>query len=167
MAFIGGMLKINPDVYDLLLSLTLLWAAYKVLRYEERVDNLMIKLRIREAYLWGAGIGFASGIIGVGGGIFLSPIILLKRWGDVKSAAATAAAFIFLNSLSGLIGMGVSSQLNLDWSLLTVLIFAIVIGGTIGSVYGSKYAKQRAVRGILAVVLLIAAMKRVIEYTII
>lgn len=167
MAFIGGMLKINPDVYDLLLSLTLLWAAYKVLRYEDRVDNLMIKLRIREAYLWGAGIGFASGIIGVGGGIFLSPIILLKRWGDVKSAAATAAAFIFLNSLSGLIGMGVSSQLNLDWSLLTVLIFAIVIGGMIGSVYGAKYAKQRAVRGILAVVLLIAAMKRVIEYTII
>ena len=161
MAFIGSMLKINPNMYDLLLSLTLLWAAYKVLRYDDGGDYSIIKLRSREAYIWGGGVGFASGIIGVGGGIFLSPIILLKKWADVKTAAATAAAFIFVNSLAGLIGMGVSSQLNLDWSILTVFSSAIVIGGSIGSLYGAKYAKQKVVRGVLAVVLIIAGMKRV------
>ena len=69
-----------------------------------------------------------------------------------------------MNSLSGLIGMGVSSQLDFDWPLLTLLVSAIIIGGSIGALYGAKYAEQRVVRRILAIVLIIAAMKRGMQY---
>ena len=160
MAFIGGALKIDANVYDILLSITLLWASYKVVNFKNEDHNDLIIPMKSEAYLWGGGIGFFSGIIGVGGGIFLSPIILLKGWADIKSAAATAAIFIFVNSLSGLIGMGVSSQLEMDWDMLGVFIAAIMIGGFIGSLYGSKYANNKTVRSLLGVVLIIAATKR-------
>lgn len=163
MAFIGGFLNINADLYDILLSLTLLWAAYKIVNFTPHEDVLIRIPAKFEAYFWGGGIGFFSGLIGVGGGIFLSPIILLKRWATVKSAAATAAVFIFVNSLSGLVGMGVSDQLNVDVSLLTIFVIAIVIGGFVGSLYGSKFASDKHVRIILVIVLIVAAIKRVAE----
>ena len=162
-AFLGGYVSIDPELYDILLSITLLWAAYKVVNYTE-ISNVKLNTpRKYEPYLWGGGIGFFSGLIGVGGGIFLSPIILLKRWATVKSAAATAAVFIFVNSLAGLVGMGMSNQLNLDVGLLANFVIAITIGGFIGSLYGAKHADNKRVRDLLAVVLVIAAAKRFLE----
>ena len=162
-AFLGGYVSIDPELYDILLSITLLWAAYKVVNYTE-ISNVKLNTpRNYEPYLWGGGIGFFSGLIGVGGGIFLSPIILLKRWATVKSAAATAAVFIFVNSLAGLVGMGMSKQLDLDVGLLANFVIAITIGGFIGSLYGAKHADNKRVRDLLAVVLVIAAAKRFLE----
>ncbi len=163
MAFIGGMLDIDAELYDILLSITLFWAAYKIVNYIDVNHTKLNNPGKFEPYFWGGGIGFFSGLIGVGGGIFLSPIILLKRWATVKSAAATAAVFIFVNSLSGLVGMGVSNQLNLDYSLLAIFVIAIIIGGYLGSLYGAKYADNNRVRNLLAVVLIIAAGKRFLE----
>ena len=163
MAFIGGMLDIDAELYDLLLSITLVWAAYKIVNFNQGLPSQITSLRKYEPYFWGGGIGFLSGIIGVGGGIFLSPIILLKRWANVKSTAATAAVFIFVNSLSGLIGMGVSNQLDIDLSLLAVFVVGIMFGGFLGSLYGAKYADNNSVRKLLAIVLFIAAGKRFLE----
>ena len=162
-AFLGGYVSIDPELYDILLSITLLWAAYKVVNYTEISNAKLNTPRKYEPYLWGGGIGFFSGLIGVGGGIFLSPIILLKRWATVKSAAATAAVFIFVNSLAGLVGMGMSKQLDLDVGLLANFVIAITIGGFIGSLYGAKHADNKRVRDLLAVVLVIAAAKRFLE----
>ena len=162
-AFLGGYVSIDPELYDILLSITLLWAAYKVVNYTEISNAKLNTPRKYEPYLWGGGIGFFSGLIGVGGGIFLSPIILLKKWATVKSAAATAAVFIFVNSLAGLVGMGMSNQLNLDVGLLANFVIAITIGGFIGSLYGAKHADNKRVRDLLAVVLVIAAAKRFLE----
>ena len=162
-AFLGGYVSIDPELYDILLSITLLWAAYKVVNYTEISNAKLNTPRKYEPYLWGGGIGFFSGLIGVGGGIFLSPIILLKRWATVKSAAATAAVFIFVNSLAGLVGMGMSNQLNLDVGLLANFVIAITIGGFIGSLYGAKHADNKRVRNLLGVVLIIAAAKRFLE----
>ena len=141
----------------------MLWAAYKIVNFTP-YEDVLIRIPAKfEAYFWGGGIGFFSGLIGVGGGIFLSPIILLKRWANVKSAAATAAVFIFVNSLAGLVGMGMSNQLNLDVGLLANFVIAITIGGFIGSLYGAKHADNKRVRDLLAVVLVIAAAKRFLE----
>lgn len=163
MAFIGGAIAVDAEIYDILLSLTLIWASYKILNISDFSNIKASHPGSLESYIWGGGIGFFSGIIGVGGGIFLSPIILLKGWADVKTAAATAAIFIFVNSLSGLFGMAAAAQLQIDYSLLSILIIAIIIGGFLGSLYGAKYAGNKRVRSLLAVVLIVAAMKRVIE----
>ena len=155
-------MKIDAEIYDVLLSITLVWASYKILRINSEPSNYVAISRM-ESYAWGGGIGFFSGIIGVGGGIFLSPILLLKKWANVKTAAATAAVFIFVNSLSGLIGMGVSGQLDLDLDLLVLFIAAIAIGGFFGALIGSAYADNRVVRRLLCLVLLVAAAKRVAQ----
>nr|MBC8283533.1 TSUP family transporter [Nitrospinota bacterium] len=107
-------------------------------------------------------IGLARGVVGVGGGIFLSPVILLKKWATPKTAAATSALFIWLNSAAGMTGAAVSGQLVLEADVLIPFIGAVLIGGSIGSRYGAKVASQNNVRTILVAVLIIAAIRRII-----
>ena len=102
-------------------------------------------------------------MIGIGGGIFLSPILLLKGWANVKTAAATAALFIVVNSISGLVGTAISGNLDLDLSLLGMFLITISLGGYFGSQYGAKRASNSIVRKLLAVVLIVAATKRIVE----
>ena len=97
------------------------------------------------------------------GGIFLSPILLLKGWADVKTAAATAALFIVVNSAAGLTGTAISGNLDLDLSLLGMFLITICIGGYVGSRFGAKKASNSLVRKLLAIVLVVAATKRIIE----
>ena len=156
-------MKINGDIYDILLSFTLIWAAVKIITFQNNETVKISNPTKKQAFLWGGGIGFFSGIIGVGGGIFLSPVLLLKRWADVKTAAATAAVFIFLNSLAGLTGNFITGQNELDVSLLFSFAIVVLIGGFIGSLYGSKFASQKHVRTLLVIVLVVAAIKRVSE----
>ena len=163
MALIGGMLAIDGSLYDLLLSITLVWASYKVVNVKSiSVEKNPVPSTV-EPYLWGGGIGFFSGLIGVGGGIFLSPILLLKGWADVKTAAATAALFIVVNSAAGLTGTAISGNLDLDLSLLGMFLITISIGGYVGSSFGAKNASNSLVRKLLAIVLIVAATKRIIE----
>ena len=162
-AMIGGALKINGDLYDYLLSITLIWAAYrlyqtKVVENNREIGDLSLKITLPI----GGGVGFLSGIVGVGGGIFLSPIILLKRWADPKTVAATSALFIWVNSAAGLFGAGISNQLQIDFNILFPFIIVVLIGGIIGSKFGTV-AKQSVVRTLLILVLIIAAGKRIIE----
>jgi hypothetical protein len=110
----------------------------------------------------GGSIGLVSGIVGVGGGIFLSPVLLLKGWATPKNAAATSALFIWVNSMSGLIGAGFSGQLNIDLDVLAPFVLAVLLGGFIGSKYGSQIAPQSGIRYLLISVLLIASIKRLI-----
>ncbi len=162
-AIIGGALKINGDLYDYLLSITLIWAAYRLYQTKVVEDNRKITdLSLKITLPIGGGVGFLSGIIGVGGGIFLSPIILLKKWADPKTVAATSALFIWVNSAAGLFGAGISNQLQIDFNILFPFIIVVLIGGIIGSKFGAV-AKQSVVRTLLILVLIIAACKRIIE----
>ena len=164
MAFIGGYMIIDGMIYDILLSITLIWAAYKLYFINTKEYSEYIKFPTnKQAIPWGAGIGFASGIIGVGGGIFLSPIILIKKWANPKTVASTAALFIFVNSIAGLAGASVSGQLILDIDILIYFTIAVFTGGFIGSYWGSKIASQELIQKILVIVLLTAASKRIIE----
>jgi len=162
MAFIGGYISIDDFYYDILLSLVLFWASWKLLS-KNKINPKTDDLTFKKALPWGAGIGFFSGVIGVGGGIFLSPILLLKGWATPKTAAATSALFIWVNSLSGLIGANVSGDLMFDWDVLVYFVSVVLIGGLIGSIYGVKVANEKTIKQLLVIVLIIAGLKRMIQ----
>ena len=164
-AMLGGYLKIDHGIYDTLLSLTLVFAAFKLITLK-RPDFEGVVINPPPTYIAfgvGAIIGFLSGVVGVGGGIFLSPIILLFGWSDVKTAAGVAAAFIWVNSAAGLAGSSLSGQLVLDGSVLLPFAIAVLIGGVVGSRFGVSRFSQETVKRILVSVLLLAAIKRVVE----
>ena len=164
-ALYGGMLKVDGAVYDTLLSAALLFAAFRLATAQSSDDfpeetplpSLQTSLPI------GASIGAISGMIGVGGGIFLSPILVLKKWATPKAAAATAALFIWVNSAAGLLGAQLSGQLNLTSSPLFSFALAVACGGFIGSKFGAERAPQTTVRWLLIGVLVLATFKRIID----
>jgi uncharacterized membrane protein YfcA len=102
-------------------------------------------------------IGLLSGMIGIGGGIILSPLLLLFRWSSLKEAAAISALFIFVNSVAGLAGL--KTWIPLDQSQMIYWLIASLIGGFIGASWGSKIASNQKVKWILALVLVIASLK--------
>ena len=162
-AILGGYLLVDGAIYDLLLSICLVAAAWRLFSIR------MSKIDVEGVPGWkiatpvGGSIGFISGIIGVGGGIFLSPVLLLKQWATPKGAAATSALFIWVNSLAGLGGAALSNQLAIDLEVLLPFVGAVLVGGFMGSRYGAEIAPQPVVRRLLVVVLLMAAAKRILE----
>ena len=118
--------------------------------------------RIKDIKIWqglvvGGVIGFFSGLIGIGGGIILTPVILLLHWGKMKEAAAVSALFIWVNSGAGLIGQFTSgAEISPQAFLLVAL---ALVGGWFGSYYGSKKFNNSALRYLLAFVLIIASVK--------
>ncbi|MEZ5163419.1 MAG: sulfite exporter TauE/SafE family protein [Fimbriimonadaceae bacterium] len=102
-AFLGALFKLPASVYSALLAIALLYAAFRLLRSAQD-DPDEHELPLKYALLSGSLIGLISGILGIGGGIFLSPVLLIFKWGNPKETAATSAVFIFVNSLAGLSG---------------------------------------------------------------
>ena len=167
-ALIGGYLRVNDGIYDTLLSITLVFAAWKLYTTKSRESEKLFSNPppVHIALIVGAIIGLLSGIIGVGGGIFLSPIILLFGWSDPKTTAGIAAVFIWVNSAAGLIGSSISGQNVIEFDVLIPFSIAVLIGGYIGSRYGSEKFSQITVRKVLVCVLLLAAIKRVVDFLI-
>jgi len=109
----------------------------------------------------GGGIGWLSGVVGVGGGIFLSPLLLLLRWASPKQTAAASAAFILVNSAAGLGGRAVRS--GLEYGTLWPLLAAALLGGRVGAHLGANHFSGHTIKRVLAVVLLVAAAKLLIS----
>jgi uncharacterized membrane protein YfcA len=115
------------------------------------------KLNLGLGVLAGSLIGLLSGMIGIGGGIILSPLVLLFRWASLKEAAAVSALFIFVNSVSGLAGL--KTWIPLDQSQIMYWLAASLVGGFLGARWGAAIASNAKVKWILALVLLIASIK--------
>ena len=156
MAYLGAGLHVNPMIYKILLGIALLFSAIRLLLKfpGDKPENASHPL---ESAAWGAGIGFLSGIIGIGGGVFLSPLILLRRWAGIKETAAISAAFIFINSLSGSLAiLPFFSHLNYtQYSWILVAFF----GAMAGAWSGSRKLTPVALRYTLSVLLLIVSFK--------
>ena len=163
-ALIGGYLRVNDDIYDILLSVTLVVAAWKLYttKSDKYVNSFSNRPPVHIALIVGAIIGLLSGIIGVGGGIFLSPVILLFGWSDPKTTAGVAAVFIWLNSAAGLIGSSLSGQNVIEIGVLIPFAIAVLIGGYLGSKFGSEKFSQNSVKNLLISVMLIAATRQIL-----
>jgi hypothetical protein len=156
LAFLGGAIQLHERAYQYLVGVALLVAAWRLILASHEPPT-------REAphpgvaLPVGAGLGFVSGLTGVGGGIFLSPLLLFLRWANMRTTAAVSAAFILVNSIAGLAGLfmtGVTLPHGLPWMMLAALV---------GAVVGSELAVRRLapvrLRQLLGVVLVIAAVK--------
>jgi uncharacterized membrane protein YfcA len=164
LAFIGGTIDLPIEYYKILLGLVLLFAAFRLAwkfrNKEEEAEDKEEKISghpLWLALIIGSLIGITSGLIGVGGGIFLTPILFLTNWTETRRAAGISAMFVLVNSAAGLLG-NYQNAVNLPANVWTWIIVA-VIGGIIGSTLGSKYFNSIALRRALAVVLLVAGVK--------
>lgn len=157
MAFLGGRLTIDASIYKKILALLLVFAILKIMNVFGREQLTVKNIKIWEGIIVGAIIGFFSGLIGIGGGIILSPVILLFHWGKMKEAAAVSALFIWVNSASGLVGQ-LSSGASLPKETILFVLFAL-IGGFLGGYYGSKKFNNKHLRYLLAFVLVLASFK--------
>ena len=159
-AYLGGSLHVSDRTLSMVLGLTLLAAG---LRFVIFTKPVAAKQLLPRKLLFGVGLpvgfalGFLSGLIGIGGGIFLSPLLLVMGWADAKKTAALSAAFILLNSLSGLTAHVIKGAA--DWTLLGVLAITVLIGGGIGSYIGAFRLLPVTLQRLLGLVLLIASVK--------
>lgn len=179
-AYVGGALTLPTTLYKQLVGLALLFAAVRLFldarkltgandptareddargRATQTADD---GATVRDAPLWlamllGVLIGLLSGLTGVGGGIFLSPLLLLAGWAGARQTAAVSAAFIFVNSAAGLLGnaAGVKSVS----AALPYLALAALAGGIVGTEFGSRRLPPLWVRRLLAAVLVVAGLK--------
>jgi len=157
MAFVGGLIIVDADIYKRILGLLLIIPIIRFLFFPNIQVNELKKANTLLSLVIGAAIGFLSGLIGIGGGIILSPILLLLKWTDMKQTAAVSALFIFVNSISGLAGQLTKGiQFSADMYAYTGVAF---IGGIFGAYFGSLKFKQTILKYLLALVLIMAAYK--------
>lgn len=156
-SFIGSVFRLPEDSYSVLLGLVLVLASVRLLwRADSVVETELPKIGI--ALVIGAGIGLISGMVGVGGGIFLSPVILFFKWGNPKTTATTSSIFIFANSLAGLGGRISAGTLEIANGLLGFILMCI-LGAILGGYVGSQKLPQVWIKSVLGIVLLSAAWK--------
>tara|TARA_B110000090_G_scaffold190051_1_gene221492 strand:+ start:1514 stop:2305 length:792 start_codon:yes stop_codon:yes gene_type:complete len=134
-AYFGGKLAINQSFYFILLGFTLLFAAFSMWAsshfVSERKNRRQLSMVKNASY--GGFIGFLSGIVGIGGGVFLAPLLHLTNWDTPKKIAATASFFILVNSIAGVFGQYNNADFYIDWTLTSILLLTVFIGGQIGS----------------------------------
>tara|TARA_B100001093_G_scaffold362680_1_gene347447 strand:+ start:22671 stop:23411 length:741 start_codon:yes stop_codon:yes gene_type:complete len=158
-SFLGGMLTLESTMYKIILGLFLLLAVARIL-FKPSQKELQIeeeKFNVLVALVIGASIGFVSGLIGIGGGIILSPLLLLLKWADVKNTAGISALFIWVNSAAGLSGQ-LQSGIQIDDHLF-LFMAVVALGAILGGYWGSKSLSFINLEKVIAVVLIAAAVK--------
>ena len=157
-AFLGAMIAIDSALYKKILGVILIISVIRLLVSFHQKEGPLREMNLWLAMLAGATIGFLSGMIGIGGGIILSPLILLAGWAGIKNTSATSALFIFINSIAGLAGVWMKDQFS--FSSQTVIWVGVAIAGALaGAYWGSRLAAVKQMRYILALVLAIASYK--------
>ena len=155
-AFLGSSLSVSEGLYKKILAIVLLLSVFRLL-----LNSTEKPLQPLPKWYWlssiGAAIGLISGMIGMGGGILLSPILLLMSWANQKQTAAITAIFIFLNSAAGMAGQ-LKTGFNFSPQILTIIVF-VLAGGWLGAYFGARKMPSKNMKFILVFVLILAAGK--------
>ena len=158
-AYLGGTVTLPSATYKGIVGVVLVLSAIRFLITLRAPDVVRQSPPLGVALAVGAALGFLAGLTGVGGGIFLSPVLLLLGWAELRTTAATAATFILVNSAAGLLGqlqkMSGPIAIDMRW------VVAAVLGGFIGSQLGSRHLGGPALRAVLALVLVLAGVKMI------
>lgn len=163
LAYVGGAITLPGQAYKVLVGIVLLYAAWQLWR-SGRAGEEMRAVReppVGAAMAIGAAMGLLAGLTGVGGGIFLSPLLLMLGWAGTKQTSAVAAPFILVNSVAGLTALFITKGPSLPL-YVWMLVPAVLIGGWLGAEYGSRRFANPMVRRVLAVVLALAGAKMVL-----
>ncbi|MCH7398790.1 sulfite exporter TauE/SafE family protein [Belliella sp. DSM 107340] len=156
-AYLGGTILLDTDIYRKILGVILLFPALRFLMVFPESKKVVVERKIWMAPLLGVLIGLLSGLVGIGGGVLLTPIVLVLGWANVKQTAVLSSLFIFLNSIAGFVGSG---ALNFDLpSEFWVLIPITIAGGLLGGYFGARKFSNSALRYLLCAVLIFASVK--------
>jgi len=156
-SFVGGMINIDSGIYKTILGILLLFPIARFLFLPNTDPKEMKEAQVLPSLFIGGIIGLLSGMIGIGGGILLSPVLLLLKWTNQKQTAAISALFIFVNSIAGLAGQltkGISFNSN-----MYAYVAVAFVGGLCGAYFGSLKFNQNILKNVLAGVLMLAVYK--------
>ena len=159
-AFIGGLIPLENNIYSTVLGVVLILVALRLLGFFDSEEKETVTINIPLALIMGFGIGLLSGMIGIGGGVILSPILLFLGWAKIKETAAISSLFIFVNSIAGLSGFFVGNK-----AIPTEIFYWVpiaVFGGIFGAYYGSNYFPNKVLKYVLATVILMASIKLIV-----
>lgn len=167
MAYLGAILKISQETFFLILGVTLIIAALLLWiktdsKSDEKISQESKSAIFGNSFL-GGGIGFLSGLVGIGGGIFLSPLLNLMKWDTPRKIAATSSVFILVNSISGIFGQLSKLSVEMDYFRIASLCLAVLIGGQIGSRMSLKW-NPLVIKRMTAVLVLVAGVNVLIKY---
>ncbi len=160
MAFLGALFKLDEKVFFILLGITLILSAISLFyqTFSKNVSKSKVYPKYM-SYVLGIGIGLLSGLVGIGGGIFLAPLLHHLRWGKPVKIAALSAFFILVNSISGLAGLLLSDTLEVSWHITLVLLFAVLLGGQLGVRFSLKKASPKAIRIGTAILVILVGLR--------
>ncbi len=159
LAFLGGYLRLSSELFMFILGCSLVASAllmFGQLAQKDKRELASAEKPLPFHLLIGGSTGFLAGLVGIGGGIFLSPLLHLIRWGTAREIAAASSFFILVNSLAGIGGLLANNRLSIEAEFIFPLLLAVLVGGQIGSRLGSQLAPQWAIRGGTALLVLYA-----------
>ena len=158
MAFVGGMISLDTFWFFLLLASSLFIAGLLMLNQQPTIDHPKSSNPLLNAGI-GAIIGLVSGLVGIGGGIFLAPLLYLIKWDTAKVIAATSSFFILVNSIAGLAGQVTAETLTVRWYFIIPLLVAVGIGGQIGSRVNINWLSQQRIKRLTAILVIFASVR--------
>ena len=162
MAFIGGTLKLEKEIFEILLFFVLSVAGFLLLINNKTYDQKIIEIKRLNTFISlsiGSILGFISGVVGIGGGIFLSPILFLLKADKPKVIATTSSVFILINSISGILGQMTKEIVLNEIINYWILFLSVFIGGLIGNYLNLKIFSNRLLALITSLLVIFVAIR--------